>query len=288
MDYVTKIKINVIAPIFSRLPRFKGKYRLARLILGNSLDVKNIWIKAFNNYQYLVPNFQEPVGFALLIDGIYEPDCIEFMLQKLPKNAVFLDIGANIGVFTITAAKSLNQNGRVIAVEASPKMFPFLQQNIEANGLNNVKTLELAVTEQDNATVLFYEAPMDKFGMGSISPQFHTSPIQVKTKTIDSIIKDEQIDKVDFIKVDVEGYESSVFKGAEKLLTSPNAPIILFEFCDWAEARKPEGKIGDSQRVLINFGYKIWKLNDFVKGGKPLDSILEKGSDMLVGVKHRN
>jgi FkbM family methyltransferase len=286
MNYSTKIKLELIAPIFRFLPKFRGKYRLARFILGKSLETKNISLSTYDGCQYIIPSLQEPVGFALLIDGIYEPDSIQLMLQKLPKDAVFLDIGANIGVFTITAAKFLKQNGRVIAVEASPKIFPYLQQNIEANGLNNVKTLELAATERDNETVPFYEAPLDKFGMGSLAPQFQSSPIQLKTKTIDSILHDEQIDKVDFIKVDVEGYESSVFQGAEKLLNSPNAPIILFEFCDWAEARKPEGNIGDSQRVLIDFGYTIWTLSDFVKGGKPLDSILTQGSDMLVGVKH--
>ncbi|OBQ32681.1 MAG: hypothetical protein AN487_21925 [Anabaena sp. CRKS33] len=286
MNYSTKIKLELIAPIFRFLPKFKGKYRLARFILGKSLETKNISLSTYDGCQYIIPSLQEPVGFALLIDGIYEPDSIQLMLQKLPKDAVFLDIGANIGVFTITAAKFLEQNGRVIAVEASPKIFPYLQQNIEVNGLNNVKTLQLAATERDNDTVPFYEAPMDKFGMGSLAPQFHSSPIQIKTKTIDSILKDEKIDKVNFIKIDVEGYESSVFQGAEKLLNSPNAPIILFEFCDWAEARKPEGNIGDSQRVLIDFGYTIWTLSDFVKGGKPLDSILTQGSDMLVGVKH--
>ena len=288
MNYSTKIKLELIAPIFRFLPKFRGKYRLARFILGKSLETKNISLSTYDGCQYIIPSLQEPVGFALLIDGIYEPDSIQLMLQKLPKDAVFLDIGANIGVFTITAAKFLEQNGRVIAVEASPKIFPYLQQNIEVNGLNNVKTLQLAATERDNDTVPFYEAPMDKFGMGSLAPQFHSSPIQLKTKTIDSILKDEKIDKVNFIKIDVEGYESSVFQGAEKLLNSPNAPIILFEFCDWAEARKPEGNIGDSQRVLIDFGYTIWTLSDFVKGCKPLDTILEIGSEMLVGVKHGN
>lgn len=288
MDYTTKIKLDFIAPIFRFLPKFRGKYRLARFILGKSLRHKNVNLTDDNGCQYTIPSLQEPVGFGLLVDGVYEPDSIQLMLQKLPENAVFLDIGANIGVFTITAAQFLKQNGRVIAVEASPKIFPYLRQNIKANGFNNVKILELAATEQDNATVLFYEAPMDKFGMGSLGPQFDNYPIEVKTKTIDSILQDEKIDKVDFMKIDVEGYEASVFQGAEKLLNSPNAPIILFEFCDWAEARKPGGKVGDSQRVLIDFGYTIWRLTDFIKGGKPLDMILEIGSDMLVGVKHRN
>jgi FkbM family methyltransferase len=268
MDYLTKIRLDIIAPVFARLPRFKGKYKLARLILGNSLNVKNRVIKTPDGCQFFLPSLREPISFSLLIDGVYEPNSLEFILKKLTKNAVFLDIGANIGCFSITTAKLLEkQNISVIAIEASPSIFTYLKHNIETNLLTNVKAFNLAADEKDESNINFYEAPIDHFGMGSLGAQFNNDPIQVKTKTVDSIIKNEQINKVDLLKVDVEGYEASVFAGAKELLSSPNAPIILFEFCDWAEARKPDSKIGDAQRTLIDFGYKIYRLKDYLAGG---------------------
>lgn len=142
MDYWNRIRLDVIAPIFARLPRFKGKFRLARLILGNSLNVKNRVIKTPNGCQFLVPSMRETIGFSLLIDGVYEPNSLELMLKKLTKDAMFLDIGANIGVFSVPTAKLLQKkNISVIAIEASPNIFTYLQHNIEANLLTNVKAL---------------------------------------------------------------------------------------------------------------------------------------------------
>jgi FkbM family methyltransferase len=237
------------------------------LILGNSLNVKNRLVKTPDGYQFLVPSLREPISFGLLVDGVYEPNSLEVILKNLTKDAMFLDIGANIGCFSVATAKLLEkQNISVIAIEASPSIFTYLKHNIEANLLTNVKALNLAATEKDDSNINFYEAPLDHFGMGSLGAQFNNSPIQVKTKTIDSIIKNEQINKVDLLKIDVEGYESSVLAGARELLSSPNAPMVLFEFCDWAEARKPDGKVGDAQRILMDLGYKIYRLKDFLGG----------------------
>jgi hypothetical protein len=91
MNLLTRIRLDIIAPVFARLPRFKGKYRLARLILGNSLNVKNRVIKTPDGCQFFVPSLREPVSFGLLINGVYEPDSLELILKKLTKDAVFLD-----------------------------------------------------------------------------------------------------------------------------------------------------------------------------------------------------
>jgi len=82
-----------------------------------------------------------------------------------------------------------------------------------------------------------------------------------------------------------EGYESIVFKGARDILSKPKAPIIIFEFCDWAEDRAQNLEIGDAQRILVEFGYKIWRLNDILNQKKPLNHIVEHGSDTLIAIK---
>ncbi|MDB9489683.1 hypothetical protein PN478_03965 [Dolichospermum circinale CS-534/05] len=79
MNYTTKIKLDFIAPIFRFLPKFRGKYRLARFIFGKSLDTKNVNLADDNGCQYTIPSLQEPVGFGLLVDGVYEPDSIQLM-----------------------------------------------------------------------------------------------------------------------------------------------------------------------------------------------------------------
>ena len=278
--------ISRFGKLLRALPRFRGKYRLARLLLGDLLDSSNFLLEINDNTKYLLPNLLEPIAFALLVDGVYEPECINLMLSHLVQDSLFLDIGANIGAFSIPAAKHLKKlNGKVIAVEASPTIFPYLKKNVEINNLENIELLSLAVTNSDHNSIDFYEAPTEKFGMGSIAPQFQSTPISVQTITVDSILKDQELAKVSFMKVDVEGYEAEVFEGASQLFNSLNPPTVLFEFCDWAEARKPKGKIGDSQRILMDFGYKIWRLENYGKTNLPLDKALEVGCEMLVGVK---
>ena len=278
--------IERFGKLLRALPRFRGKYRLARRVLGDLLESTNFLLEINDNTKYLLPNLLEPIAFALLVDGVYEPECINLMFSHLAQDSLFLDIGANIGAFSIPAAKHLKKlNGKVIAVEASPTIFPYLKKNVEINNLENIELLSLAVTNSDRNFVDFYEAPTEKFGMGSIAPQFQSTPISVQTITVDSILKDQELAKVSFMKVDVEGYEAEVFEGASQLFNSLNPPTVLFEFCDWAEARKPKGKIGDSQRILMDFGYKIWRLENYGKTNLPLDKALEVGCEMLVGVK---
>jgi len=202
----SQLKLKVLTPLFRSLPiGLKGKSRLARYLFNAALKHHDISIVARDGARYLVPSLTEPIGFYLLIDGIYEKSAIDFIIKILPPRGTFLDIGANIGVFAVTVAKSFKNPACVVAIEASPKVATYLHKNIKANDLKNVKIFELAATDTDNSTVEFYEPPNDHFGMGSIAPQFHNSPIRVMTKTIDTLLNELTVPQVDVIKVDVEG-----------------------------------------------------------------------------------
>lgn len=273
-------------------PEMRGKARLARTLLGPSLSARDVRISGRRGIEFIAPSLQESVGFHLLIDGVYESELLGFMLGKLQPErgkaagAVFIDVGANIGSFTLPVAKSLGAGGRVIAIESSPTIFPYLKRNVELNGLSNISLKQCAASDTDLQEVPFYEAPIESFGMGSLGAQFNGNPIPVITRTLDSILSEHGVDRVDLIKVDVEGFEMGVFKGAEKLLHSPGAPLIVFEFCDWAEDRVPGGQRGNAQRVLKDYGYSIWKLHDFLRGDRPLEDVLTAGFETLVAIKN--
>ena len=104
--------------------------------------------------------------------GVYEPKAINFALEHLKPGMMFIDIGANIGVFTLPAALKVGLAGSVIAIEPSPRVFPSLEHNVSLNGLSNVRSIQCAAFNSDNQTVPFYEAPVDQFGMGSLGAQF--------------------------------------------------------------------------------------------------------------------
>src|SRR5215831_14995451 len=98
-------------------PETPGKARLARRLLGQSLGARDVRISGRHGVEFITPSLQESVGFYLLVDGVYESELLNFILSKLQTGSVFIDVGANIGSFTLPVGKSLDTGGRVIAIE---------------------------------------------------------------------------------------------------------------------------------------------------------------------------
>jgi FkbM family methyltransferase len=262
-----------------------GKARLGRLLLGPYLEARDVLVHDRYGCRYVVPSLREPVGFHLLVDGIYEFEAVEFVLSQMCEGSVFVDVGTNIGVFALPAAKEIGSSGCVLAIEPSPSIFPYLKQNLALNGLTSVRLRQCVVFDRDSERIPFYEAPIDHFGMGSLAVQFQGEPVFVPAHMLDRILMEEGITHVDLLKVDVEGFEAAVFRGAKELLTGADPPLIIFEFCDWAQKRVPGGREGDAQEVLRGYGYHIWRLLDFLRGRPALPAALTSGFEVLVAAK---
>lgn len=274
----------MIEKLFRKLPVFKGKQRLARFLLKDSIkNRKNFWVEGKQRCNYLLPNLIENIAFEIFIDGIYEKETSDFFAKILPPNGVFLDLGANIGAITVPLIKK-RPDIKVVCVEAAPWIFKYLQENLMHNNGQNAIAINRALFYSDNEEVNFY-SPEDKFGKGSLSSGFTNKLVKVLTITIDSLLKDQGIEKVDVIKIDVEGYEYHAFKGAENLLNRADAPDILFEFVDWAEDNAAGVEIGAAQQILFDMGYHIYYFNDKITEMHKLDAPIKKGAYMLFATK---
>jgi FkbM family methyltransferase len=275
-----------VMPALRRLPpAMRGKARLARLLLGPSLRERDVLVHGRDDSVFAVPSLREPVGFYLVVDGVYEAEEVAFALSRLRPGGVFVDVGANIGPYTVPAATKVGPNGCVVAVEASPRIFPYLAYNVCRNRLSNVRLVQCAAQATDGGSVPFYEAPPDHFGMGALAAQFDAQPVAVQARTLDAVLSEAHIDRVDLLKVDVEGFEQDVFAGAEHLLNGQYPPAILFEFCDWAEARRANGSPGDAQRLLRSWGYRVWRLRDLLRQRGPLEDVLTGGFEALLAIR---
>ena len=158
-------------------PRTRGKTRLARLLLPLLAREGETIIALAGGERLLVPSVREPVAFQCLIDGIYEPELIGLLNPYLPRGGTFLDVGANVGVFTLAAARVAGPLGRVIAIEASPEVGMFLARNIAANDCRNVTFVAKAAADSGPRRLSFWPAPKEKFGMGALAPQFGVAGI---------------------------------------------------------------------------------------------------------------
>jgi FkbM family methyltransferase len=266
------------------LPSFRGKQRMANLILkGKLASEKNIWIKGRYDCEYLLPNLRENISRDIYLNGVYEAETIRFLAKMIPPNGNFLDLGANIGAITIPLNRR-RKDIHTIAVEASPRVYDYLAQNIERNGLGRIQLVNKALYYEDGVELDFY-SPEEKFGKGSLSPVFTDRSEKTVTIKVDTLLKELNMRSVDMIKIDVEGYEHQVFKGAPDLLASSTAPDILFEFVDWAEGIAQGKDVGAEQELLLQHGYKIYYFSEKKEALTATTGIVRSGEHLLFATK---
>lgn len=273
----------MIEKIFRKLPLFKGKQRLARGLLHNKIKrAHDLVVEGKYGCIYKIPNIKENLGFELFINGVYEEEIIDFILQRLPLNGVMLDIGANIGAIAIPVCKR-RPDIRAIGIEASPRVYDYLKCNKELNNLHNFELINKAVTDNDGDTVDFF-SPEEKFGKGSLASVFTKEAERVETIMLDTVFNQNNLTNADIIKIDIEGHEYGAFAGGAGVLNKADAPDILFEFVDWAEELAKDRKPGDAQQLLLDFGYKLFELNG-TRNLSSLRSPLIKGVAMILATK---
>jgi FkbM family methyltransferase len=272
----------MIADLLRSLPPFKGKLRLARFLVGSKIkSATGLKVTGKLGCVYNLPNVKENIGFEILVNGIYEPENIKFIARQLRTGETFIDIGANVGAISIPISK-LCQGVDVISVEASPWVFEYLKQNVIANGLNDIQIINKAMADKEDELVNFY-SPRDKYGKGSMASVFTQEAESVRTISLDQLSSIRNQKLIRLIKIDVEGFEASVFRGGKQLLQRLNSPDVVFEFVDWAEERAGE-KPGSAQSIMLDYGYKLFVL----KGGTLSTQITEpftKGGKMFYAQK---
>ncbi|MGI8582082.1 MAG: FkbM family methyltransferase [Chitinophagaceae bacterium] len=220
----------------------------------------------------------------MFINGVYEPTAIEFIISQIPENGFMIDIGANIGTIAFPVLKT-RKDINAICIEASPRVFDYLKFNKQCNNISNCMLINKALTDVDGEIVSFF-SPGELFGKGSLSSVYTKDSEKIETISLDSLLMVNRIEKVDFIKIDVEGYEYAVFKGSKELLSKNSAPDIFLEFVDWAEGLSKNVKVGDAQKILFHYGYKLFCFEN--KGSKEIKSPLQEGSAALFATKNKN
>lgn len=147
-------------------------------------------------------------------------------IELVPRNGVAIDAGANNGLWSLPVA---GRGAVVHAFEPVPAMAAQLRRNIELNRVQGIVVNQLALADQSSRRSL-YAVPRKNTGASSLSHRREDSiAITVDAVTIDEYVDRASIARVDLLKADVEGAEILVFRGARRLLSSDDAPIIFFE-----------------------------------------------------------
>lgn len=159
-------------------------------------------------------------------------DTLNGCLRGLPVDAVVLDVGANIGL-TVAAASMRLTRGKVYGVEPSPKAFKALAEMTSINALANVTIINKCLGETPGM-VPFIEA--DFLAGSYVGADTREAPtVDVEMTTVDILVKELRLDRLDLVKIDVEGFELDILKGATETIERFN-PRFVVEFNSFAIA----------------------------------------------------
>jgi FkbM family methyltransferase len=227
-------------------------YKIIRFLrLGNPLLVK---INVLNDkYKIYCPATEE--YYVLMTER--EDDLLQYFCPR--EGDIVIDVGAYLGRYTFICSNRVGSNGKVIAIEANPMVFERLNKNIELNELINTKSLNYAVYSEKTRIKLFFpkEGLKNTIYNTIVSDRFTSEKfIEVNANTLDNILHENEIsaEEVNWIKIDVEGAELEVLKGAHNILSKSKDIAILIEIHNLAEGRNLYENIMD---LLKTYNFKI-------------------------------
>jgi FkbM family methyltransferase len=210
----------------------------------------------FFGYKILVHN-PEVARRLIYFHCYYDFNSMKFMEHYLRAGDRFIDIGANIGVYTLFAASIIGKNGHIYAFEPFPTTFERLKQNIKRNNLSQVNLYPYATGRYSEIVNFTTGFDTRNFVVSNELISNHKSNIiKINCKPINLILSNN--DYYDLAKIDVEGYELQTLQGANKLLEKHNPPVILIEINGLQERYNKEQQLVD---FLNSKGYKMHVYN---------------------------
>lgn len=189
----------------------------------------------------------------------YEKDVTNIINDIVKPGMICADVGANVGYFTLLLASIVGPEGRVYAFEPEPTNFAFLERNIALNKFTNVTLIQKAVSDSTGNASLYLDA--NNLGSHTLSKNntlMNAGKISVDTITLDEFFSTKNL-MPNFLKIDVEGAEGLVFKGANRILSKENVKIVMEYFPHHLK------NIGTDPKELLesleNKGFKIRRIN---------------------------
>ncbi len=224
------------------------------------------WVVNFSNFKFIIPKERtkdEHYIYTLLVlyyDIIYPQKVkypIEILLNEGPyenksviisKNDTVLDIGANVGIFSLYSASKAPE-GKIIAFEPIQELVHQIKNVAQINDFKNIDIVDCAVGDNDGSISLMYSS--DNFG-GASKVLESGEQTEVKMVTIDSFVKTASLENVGFIKMDIEGMEPEALRGAKETLRKMKPRLAI---CTYHDPSHP--KLIEELILVANSKYKI-------------------------------
>ncbi len=199
--------------------------------MGNNISGDGSKIIRILDDEYSVAGSPKDAYYLSLVSP-HRDEVIRVQANIISPDDVVFDIGANIGIITLPLSRMCSK-GHVYSFEPGRMAFGYLNQNIVANNIHNVETFNVAIGRVDGAMEFFESA---EFGAGSFSlsdelveytDAYKLRPSTIPVLSVDSFVRERDIRRLDFIKIDIEGDELSALSGAEATLDKFKPRVVL-------------------------------------------------------------
>ena len=226
-----------------------------------------IGIHDFGKFKMVLSNEDTDISPQIRKFGWYEDEKFETAVfeKHLKKDMSVLDLGANIGFYSLLARSIVGQNGRVFSFEPFPENIWLLRKSISENHFTNVFTSQTAVSDKSGTSVLYLSpdacSEHSMLDLDFKSDDKHKKDINVQAVSVDDYFEKNCLDtKIDFIKMDIEGSEFRALNGMKKTLSENPTIMMMTEF--WPNGFKKDNK--DPQEFLeelSDMGFEIYHID---------------------------
>ena len=267
MTQIRRLLLSIPGKLASRLPG-KGLSKLPLVSIFNAfffhhLNPNGLVLVDVQGSKMYVDSRDTGVAPYLIEWGYYEKNETELFKVMVKKGMVVLDIGANIGYYTLLAARLVGIEGKVFAFEPDPYNSSLLYKNIEVNGYTNIVLVQKAVFSWSGKMELF----LDKKNLGGHSLSMANvnkgNSIITEVTRIDDFFKNSTF-KIDLVKMDVQGLEMKVIEGMGNVIKENKGIKIIFEFWPWG-LQNADSSPRAFLNKLVEYGFKLYEIEPYLK-----------------------
>jgi len=211
---IIKIKMNI--------------YKLWNRVIPPLLHGDTKIIKTKHNFSMYIYKRDRVISKEINDTGIWEPLETNFLLSNLNKNDCFIDIGANIGYYSFLASTIIGNEGFVYSFEPTSSHFNLIKETIKLNKFYNIKPFNVAICSDDSFRKIYLN--YKNFGNLSLmkkNVRFNLLHEYIQCVNGDNFFKIQNIGKIDFLKIDVEGFENIVLKNLQNIIADNSKHIII-------------------------------------------------------------
>ena len=229
----------------------------------------------------------EETSRALFVSGAYEPTSMLALQRFLFPGTVLFDVGANIGLYTLVGSRHVGATGHVYAFEPSSRERAILEQNVTRNHCDNVTVIPAAAADRAGTGTLRVAAGQHR-GQNTLAPTFAYPSVSVAREesvslvSLDELWRAQTLRRPDVLKIDAEGSELRVLRGAMGLLRDA-MPVVVFEIND-ALLEASGASRAAVEQLLTSFGYRLSRLDEATAALVPITTLAGSDSENFVAL----